>query len=82
MNIKSKRKVKKSKMLDKKIWLARPGIEPGLPEDTKTICNLSSKIKTKNPGNFVTPTADKRKYLKHVYLHVKNEKFSKIQSHL
>ena len=45
-------------MLDKKIWLAHPGIELGPPEDTKTIRYLSLKIKTKNPGNFVTPTAD------------------------
>ena len=45
-------------MLDKKIWLAHPGIELGPPEDTKTIRYLSIKIKTKSPGNFVTPTAD------------------------
>ena len=45
-------------MLDKKIWLACQGIEPRPPEGTKTIRYLSLKIKTKNPGNFVTPTAD------------------------
>ena len=45
-------------MLDKKNWLVRPGIEPGPPEDIETIRYLSLKIKTKNPGNFVTPTAD------------------------
>ena len=49
----------KSKMLDKKNWLAHPGIELRPPEDAKTIRYLSLKIKTKNPGNFVTPTADK-----------------------
>ena len=45
-------------MLDKKIWLAHPGIKLRPPEDTKTIRYLSIKIKTKSPGNFVTPTAD------------------------
>ena len=59
--IKSKIEVKKSKILDKKIQLTRPGIKPGPPEDTETIRYLSLKIKTKNPGNFVTPTADKNK---------------------
>ena len=58
INIKSKIKVKKSKMLDKKIWLACPGMDSGPPKDIKTIRCLSLKIKTKNPGNFVTPTAD------------------------
>ena len=49
-------------MLDQKIWLAHPGIELGPPEDTKTIRYLSIKIKTKSPGNFVTPTADLADY--------------------
>ena len=39
--------------------MAPPGIEPGPPEDTKTMSYLSLKIKAKNPGNFVTPTADR-----------------------
>ena len=34
---------------------------PGPPEDTETIRCLSLKIKTKNPGNFVTPTADTKR---------------------
>ena len=49
---KIKKKVKKSKMLDKKIWLGHLGIELGPPEDTKMIRYLSLKIKTKNPGNL------------------------------
>ena len=56
--VKSKRKVKKSKILDEKIWLGSPWIEPGPPEDTIPIRYSSLKIKTKNPGNFVTPTVD------------------------
>ena len=40
----NQKKVKKIKMLDKKIWLAHPGIELRPPEDTKTIRYLSIKI--------------------------------------
>ena len=44
--------MKKSKILDKKIWLVRPGIEPGTPKDTKMIHHLWLKNQNRKSCKF------------------------------